>query len=366
MMNYDVLIVGAGPVGLLLANLLGQAGVSCALLERRSALPAESRAIGITPPSLAILNRLGLDQPVIRAGLRVTEAVVHGDRHRLGRVRFDRLPGAYPFMLSLPQTVTMRLLEENIAEFAHVDYRPGLELRGLANGDQFAEVQLQSGERIRAEWLVGCDGAHSAIRELSGFAYRYRRYQPRFVMGDFEDDTGWGPTAHLFFTAHGSVESFPLPGGRRRWIALGGPDLLPRVQQITGADLHGSRQLSQSWFRPEYLLCRRYFAGRVILCGDAAHVMSPIGGQGMNTGFGDAVMLADALTGKGTLEQYEASRQRAFRVAAGRAARGMWLGSRTGWFMSALRGLFIGNILLRAPIRDRLPPYFAMLTIPAR
>ncbi len=364
-METEVLIVGAGPVGLLLANLLGQKGIRCALIERRSALPVESRAIGITPPSLRVLHRLGLDEPLIRLGVRVTEAVVHGNHGELGRVRFDRLPGPYPFMLAVPQTLTMRLLAENLTRLPSVDCRPGNTLHQFTQQADHITAELDTGTRARASYLVGCDGSRSTVRTLSGITCRQKYYEPRFIMGDFADETGWGETARLFFTTRGSVESFPLPGGQRRWIVLGGPDLIQRVQEITGIALRGVTQLNQSWFQPERLLCNKFVNGRVILCGDAAHVMSPIGGQGMNTGFADAELLAEVLAQQGNgLRQYEKWRRRAFRRAANRAARGMWLGTRTGRVASALQNWFIGRVLLRPPIVERLPAYFAMLTLP--
>jgi demethylmenaquinone methyltransferase/2-methoxy-6-polyprenyl-1,4-benzoquinol methylase len=203
------------------------------------------------------------------------------------------------------------------------------------------------------------------VRELAGIACARKQYRPRFAMGDFADQTGWGDVAHLFFTTRGSVESFPLPGGQRRWITPATIDLVGRVREITGVDLSASRQFSQSEFQPERLLCDRYSTGRVILCGDAAHVMSPIGGQGMNTGFADAEFLATTLRdGTNGLRDYDRQRHRAFRIAARRAARGMWLGTRTSRVASALRSWFLRAVLLRPPVVHRLPAYFAMLTIP--
>jgi 2-polyprenyl-6-methoxyphenol hydroxylase-like FAD-dependent oxidoreductase len=200
-------------------------------------------------------------------------------------------------------------------------------------------------------------------------------------MGDFADESGLGEEAHLFFTAEGAVESFPLPEGGRRWIvqtpapqpadAPWGP-LRDTVQERTGILLQSRDQLNQSVFTPGRMDAEVYFDHRVILCGDAAHAMSPIGGQGMNVGFADAEMLAHALTAiirNGVpsgplLQHYQKTRQAAARVAANRAASGMWLGTWRGRPAAWLRDLLMRQILFRPPLVHHLGPRFAMTTLP--
>jgi 2-polyprenyl-6-methoxyphenol hydroxylase-like FAD-dependent oxidoreductase len=207
-------------------------------------------------------------------------------------------------------------------------------------------------------------------------------YGAQFFMADYRDCTGWGSEARLYFGAHGSVESFPLPDGCRRWVVQMpnracpeafnlGRTVSDQVHARTGVDLHGDPILFASWFRPHRRLADTYRSGRILLCGDAAHVMSPIGGQGMNTGFADAAHLAEALaevikhpeTADRVFAHYTRSRRRAFRTAADRAARGMWLGTRRGYAASAFRQLLIAYMLFRPAIRERLAHCFAMLTI---
>jgi 2-polyprenyl-6-methoxyphenol hydroxylase-like FAD-dependent oxidoreductase len=354
-------------------------------VEKRTAASPFSRAIGITPPSLAILRRLGLDQSLIAAGIRVEEAHVSNGRRTLGWVRFDSLPEPYRFILAIPQSETTRLLAASLTQFPHVDYRTSVELVGLTQDAGGVHVELRNHaarteDELGAQFVVGCDGRCSTVRELGGFRYAHFHYRPQFVMADFDDQTGLGQQAHLFFTPRGSAESFPLPGGQRRWIVLA--DISPeqvgtsyvarRVLALTGFDLTGARQFNQLHFQPERLLCVQYYDRRVVLCGDAAHVMSPIGGQGMNTGFADAQLLARVLIRacrqgapvEDLFREYEHHRRKAFRVAAARAARGMWLGTRTGCRMSIWRDWLIESVLLRPPVATRLPAYFAMLTIP--
>ena len=205
-------------------------------------------------------------------------------------------------------------------------------------------------------------------------------YACHFVMGDFLDRSNLGHDAHLFFTAEGAVESFPLPDGRRRWIvqsAASMPVTPPAfissiVRRRTGIELTPEDQLNQSHFTPRWLSTEQYYDGRVLLCGDAAHLMSPIGGQGMNTGWADAEFAAEILdaiahrhqAAPPLLAAYDRCRQNAARSARRRAAAGMWLGTRTGVAASLLRDAFLTHAILSGPAASAVGPFFAMLTIP--
>lgn len=382
--STEVLICGGGPVGLLLANRLGQAGVSCTVLEQRTERPAMSMAIGITPPSLRILGRLGLDTAFVRRGIRVERAYVHENGEVLGDLSFDSLPGQYRYILSLPQADGIEILHQALERYSSVTVLAGHEAVGHHQDDDGVTVCARHGEtdiRLRGSFLVGCDGHQSAVRKQSGLRHTAKTYRPRFMMADFEDRTEFGESAHLFFGRRGSVESFPLPHGMRRWIVQAGEAewaadplevVRTRVLDQTGVDVHDLPHAGPSRFGPRRALVHPYYRGRVVLCGDAAHVMSPIGGQGMNTGFADAEMLASVLTkvlrdGEAAaplLEAYSDIRTASFRVASARAARGMWLGTRTGVLGSAFRRALITHILFRSSVRNALPAYFAMLDLP--
>ncbi|MFO7897981.1 MAG: NAD(P)/FAD-dependent oxidoreductase [Planctomycetota bacterium] len=383
MSGEQVLIIGAGPTGLTLANLLGDAGIPCLLVDRRTELPRESRAIGVTPPSLDLLASLDLADELIDRGVPVRDAIVSDGRRRLGSVTFRGLPGRYPFILCVPQTETMRLLERRLSGLSSVSYRPGTEFVDHAIHAEGARARLRdlgTGDESASDGplLVGCDGSRSTVRGSAGLGCRHKRYGVSFFMADFADDSGLGPDALLFFTPDGAVESFPLPGGRRRWIAQTdrGPDGLTRadlvdcVRRRTGHDVGTVDGAGVSWWQPERLLCRRFHFGPVLLCGDAAHVMSPIGGQGMNTGLADAELAARLIIRhlggepwEPLCATYERRRRRAFRVAADRAALGMWIGTRTG-LAGRMRALFLKYVLLGRLFATRLPRHYAMLTVP--
>jgi 2-polyprenyl-6-methoxyphenol hydroxylase-like FAD-dependent oxidoreductase len=205
-------------------------------------------------------------------------------------------------------------------------------------------------------------------------------YPQRFVMADFDDRSGLGDDCHLFFSATASVESFPLPGGRRRWIVLvpgeEPPDhaayVIENVRALTGHDLGAGSAFNVSAFGARWMLARTYCKDRIVLAGDAAHCMSSVGGQGMNTGFADAellaatlaVVLANPAKQTAALAAYQRIRQQAFRIAARRAESGMWLGTKRGRVSSHLRRQFIGRVLFSRAFIGKLPPHFAMLNIP--
>ncbi len=370
-MKQDVIIIGAGPVGLLLALLLGRRGLNVLVLEKRLELPQQSQAIGITPPSLEILETVGLARRFVQNGVRIRDCHVHGHTGWLGCVSFREIAGEHRFILSLPQRQTMTLLEEALQQQPTVRLMRGVEVSTLVSQGDTVTVRAEDGDdEFTAAYVVACDGWRSPMREMLGIRTWRRQHGCCFVMGDFIDRTAMRDEAHVFFTAAGAVESFPLPEGRRRWIVQADDvkDLIPQVRQRTGLLLAEEDQLNESIFSPLRVDCRRLHQGRVLLCGDAAHVMSPIGGQGMNTGFADAEFAAEALhailrrgeSAERWLQEYERCRKKAACTAARRADWGMGLGIWRGTLRSLLRDLILRSILLS----DHVPPWFAMQSLP--
>ncbi|MEI8139193.1 MAG: NAD(P)/FAD-dependent oxidoreductase [bacterium] len=381
--DADVIVVGAGPCGSFLTNLLGQMGLSCLLLEKRLDLASSSMAIGVMPPSLQRLHHLNLSESVIQAGCPVTHASIFSEKSLLGSLDLSGLPPPFNYVLSVPQSALVRILRDKLRAWPQVRLLLEQEAQSITQTPHGVLLETSNSAAgttttLSARFVIACDGSRSPVRTYVGIPCHGKMYATLFMMGDFPETTPWTGEARLFFTPTGSIESFPLPQEQRRWVIQAKPTLanatalVQRVEEVTGIALEANQAQWVTTFTPERRLCRNYFKGRVALCGDAAHVMSPIGGQGMNTGLADAWHLAAVLkrlceTGEPPerlLGRYEHCRRRAFRVAANRAACGMWLGTRKGLRSASLRSAFVRHILFGTSLRHHLAPYFAMLTIP--
>lgn len=385
MKTYDVVIVGAGPVGLCLAGLLGRHEIRTLLIERRFEPTRSSRAIGITPPSLRILDELSVSKDLVSAGVPVLRAHVHGSRRYLGRVSFETLPGAYQFILSVPQAITESLLVDRVERIPNVTVVRGETVLDVVPHDGSTVIVRSDGNlgEVRGSFVCGCDGPGSVVRDSLGASFHGRSYRRFFFMGDYRDRSALGEDAHLWFTPWGAVESFPLPGNTRRWIVQRDPaenrevpDVIEAlVAERAGVCLSSDDLIWHSAFEPERYRSSTLARGRVFLCGDAAHVMAPIGAQGMNTGFADAKLTArliielltarrnEFIGGADAATAYERLRRPAIEAATGRAAISMRVGTITGTVASLFRNAFIRGVL-STPARRLLPPHFAMQTIP--
>ncbi len=386
----QVVIVGGGPTGLLTAVLLSARGVESVVLERSTALAPGSRAIGVTPPSLEILDSVGLADAMVSRGVLVRRAVVHNGRRPMGELRFDGVHPRFPGMLSCPQATSWTILNQEAESDRRIELRREVTACSAHREGNAVVVECDRGPPVPARVLVVADGAGGNTALELGFRRRAGSYRQRFFMADVKDRSGFGAAAHLWFTRDGSVESFPLPDARRRWIVQlteshgGAPsngraavDLEAMVARRTGIRLSPADRLWESSFQPSWSRLDRFAGGGVFVVGDAAHTMSPIGGQGMNTGFADAELAAllialrlrlDAGYGMGKsagdLEQvYHRARVRAAASATRRAWAGMSIGTMRGSAADFVRSHLI-TLLLSSPLQERLARHFAMLTIP--
>ena len=383
--DAPVLVVGAGPVGLLLAARLLALGIPTRIVERRGEPGRGSRAIGVHPPGLAALASVGADRAVRAAGVRIVEGRAFGVSGTLGVLTF----GPDTPLLAVPQASSEVALEEALRAHGGAVER-GVTLTDLApGGGASLEATLLSPQglsTVRAGLVIGCDGRDSRVRELAGIARRGGPYPDRYLMADLPDDGDLGPRAEIRLHRDGLMESFPLPDAWRRVVvrvdeapsqAEGGSGqvdaaLARRVCELAaergGGHFDPSRARMTSAFGIERWLARRFTVGRVVLAGDAAHVVSPIGGQGMNLGWLDAVALAEAVArgeSRGTaalaieLASYGERRRRAARVAIWRAAWNTRLGRPLGSARARSRDAVL-RLALRPPWSRLLVGAFTM------
>lgn len=370
----DVLIVGAGPTGLALATALQQAGIDHLLIDRLEAGQNLSRAGVIHAHTLEMLEPLGVVPRMLAEGMEMTTFAVRDRRHRLLSIDFDTLPSRYPFVLMLPQDVTERILTERLVELGDKVHR-GVEALDIVQDADGASVRVATpaGERtISARYVVGGDGMHSKVRAAANIAFEGSRYEEAFVLADvsFAVPPREGEVS-LFFSPAGMVVVAPLPGGRYRIVAThrhagDAPDrtAIQRLLDTRGPE-GGARVADVHWssaFRVHHRLADHYRDGRLLVMGDAAHVHSPAGGQGMNTGIVDAMLLGQLLPRvvrggpESLLDDYGALRRPAAEAVLGLAGRLTTLALVRGRVGRGLR-----NLLLR--VLDRVPPFKANLAL---
>lgn len=326
----DVVIVGAGPTGLTLACVLAKEGLSFVLVDRLAEGANTSRAAVVHARTLEVLEELEVTDR-LRAEGHVVPRFTLRDRDRvLVTIRFDGLPTRYPYTLMVPQNITEATLLVRLRELGGDVYRPYEvnDLKQNADGVSVtAAVDGQQPQTIRCRYLVGADGMHSTVRERAGVGFAGGTYEQSFALADVR--MSWllrGDEVMLFLSPEGLVVVAPLPGGRHRVVAT--MDDAPEhpgiadVQHLldTRGPMAGAARVDEivwsSRFRVHHRVVDRYRAGRILLAGDAAHVHSPAGGQGMNTGIQDAValghLLAAVVSGRADesrLDQYERTRR---------------------------------------------------------
>lgn len=341
-----VIVVGAGPVGLLTAAELSRLGVEVLLIDQHPTQRFGSRAIGVHAPVLAALEDSGLTTGLLDRARRVRRAEARSEGRLLGTVSFNRLSTRFPFVATLPQAATEKVLssaapppERGVDVTAIVPTEHGVRVRTGGNELQAPLVVLAGGTRSRA--LVYRDPA-------------VRSYPDRYVMTDAavpaSEDSD---TAVVHLDRGGVLESFPLPGGHRRFVAWGAADRLRRELGKRLVDVGGGAEASFSEFGVRRFIAPRMRNGRLFVIGDAAHEVSPIGGQGMNLGLLDAVSLAPLLaewvrTGvspDADLKTWERARLTSARRAAVLAEMNTLLGRPTRTPLHAARSAAVQSML---------------------
>jgi 2-polyprenyl-6-methoxyphenol hydroxylase-like FAD-dependent oxidoreductase len=307
----DVLVVGAGPTGLALAAQLAAFGTRFRIIDRQPDRVHESRALAIQPRTLEVLAGLGVTQTLVDHGQPTVQVRLHSGRRTVAIPLFDLGidDTAYPFLLFLSQAQTERILIDHLAEHGVMVERPIELVASSQTGSHLTcRLRLPDGghQTQHVRYLVGCDGAHSTVRQQAGIAFQGGTYPQTFLLADLEVDGLEPGAAHTWLTDAGMLFFFPL-GTPATWrmLAMRPPTdphpadaevSLPQLQSIVDAYTMGSLRLRDPvWltqFRLHLRAAARYRSGGVFLAGDAAHVHSPAGAQGMNTGIQDAHNLA--------------------------------------------------------------------------
>ncbi|MGX5187763.1 FAD-dependent oxidoreductase [Streptomyces avermitilis] len=312
----EVAIVGAGPAGLALAVTLAASGIDFVVLDRLAEGANTSRAAVVHARTLEVLDELGASEELIARGIQVTRFAVRDGSRRLLTVPFDKLPTAHPYTLMVPQYETESVLLARLRALGGDVHRPH-EVTSVVQDEDGVTLTMSTGQTLRAGYAVGTDGMHSTVREASGIGFTGSAYSESFVLADVVMDWVPGPSeVSLTFGTAGLTVVAPLPGGHYRVVATvdDAPDTpdLAFVQQLLDERAPGQAKVTglawSSRFRVHHRVADHYRVGRVLLAGDAAHVHSPAGGQGMNTGIQDGHALGRAFA-TGQLDGYEARRR---------------------------------------------------------
>lgn len=387
-MDTDVLIVGAGPTGLMLANQLGRRGVRTLLIDRHAGPSLQTRALGVQARTLEIYARLGVVERALQLGKVGRGADIWAQGRRTARVPLgDAGAGisAYPYILVLGQDDNERILGERLRDW-HLAVQWNTELVALAPQADGVRATLKqpdgSTREIHAAWLAGCDGARSAVRELNGIGFPGAPYEHVFFVADVQctgsmvaDEVNvylWRDGFHLFFPMRG-VDHWRvvgiLPAGLRDKKDVGFDDVIPSVRGEAGATLAFKGCSWFSTYRIHHRSASRFRQGCCFVLGDAAHIHSPVGAQGMNTGLQDAYnlgwKLAAVVQGRadpGLLDSYEAERLPVAQRLLATTDRAFRIVVSDSWWAGLLRTKVLARVaafVLRQPRAQR----FAFRTV---
>jgi 2-polyprenyl-6-methoxyphenol hydroxylase-like FAD-dependent oxidoreductase len=370
--DIPVVIVGGGPVGLFLAICLIKKGIQCTVIEKRKNPVPDSRSLGIHPVSLELFDKVGITESFLDKGLKIRKGFALTSDKILGEIVFDSCPKPHNYILACPQFTTEEILRNELHQLGKNILVTQAEFIDLRQNKDHVNVQYRD-ERgnmhtVAAEYLIGCDGKNSLVRQRSSIHYSGKRYDDTYIMGDFEDNTNFGTDAAVYLLPGGLIECFPLPNGMRRWVIktddyIEKPEsniIVKLVKDRVDHDLSGINSVMVSSFGVQHFIAETFVKNRVILAGDAAHIVSPVGGQGMNLGWIDAWRVAEVLS-KANIDRgliaYSKQQRKITRKVAKRAELNMLLGRKTK--LPFFRNLIVST-MLKKPLTNRVAQLFTM------
>jgi 2-polyprenyl-6-methoxyphenol hydroxylase-like FAD-dependent oxidoreductase len=382
-MTIQALIAGAGPVGMTLAAELARYGVRVRIFDKAAQRTDKSKALVLWSRTLELLDRAGCADSFVAAGHRVQGANIIAAGKLIGHLNMGTVKSPYAYALMLPQSETERLLEAHLNSLG-VSVERQVELCSFQGNERGVSAILRHPdgreEATEAEWLVGCDGAHSTVRHGSGMTFLGDSLQSSWILADIHMQGYPFPESEIatYWHEDGVLVFFPIAPGRFRVIAdMGGAAGDPTLEQVQAVinrrgpgGITATEPVWMSGFRINERKCGSYRSGRIFVAGDAAHVHSPAGGQGMNTGMQDAFNLAWKLAmvcrktaAESLLDSYSAERSAVGEQvlhAAGRLTAVATLRNHTA---QSLRN-FVGHFVLGlAPVRGAMVDTMAEVSI---
>lgn len=359
-MDVEVLVAGAGPIGLTAAIELRRRGIGCRVIDPLTEPPQYAKAVGIQPRTLEVFENIGVLHAVLDAAIMMRGQIMFQNGSEVGRIELS-LPADVPYGFAmLPQYETERILRERLAELGGTVER-GVALAGFTQDDDAVTATLSDGTSQRVQYLIGGDGAHSVVRKQLGLTFEGDAFAEGYMLGDVEVD--WSlPSGYGIRISHtaddgsqdGILVAIPLPGRRRYRMSmlvppeLSAPDAgadgiahgfsggatpeLRHIQavldQLSPEPTTASNLRWSSVFRISHRIVDAYGRGRVFVAGDAAHIHPPTGAQGMNTGIQDAQNIAwkvalavRGVASPGLTDTYDAERRPVGEEVVGRTVR---------------------------------------------
>ena len=332
----QVLVIGAGPIGLAAAAILGKLGIRVRVIDKNNVRSDKSKALGVQAGTLECLKKAfesSIAEEMVKAGRPTNQAWIHIEDVNPIDVDLGTIPSKHNYILILPQSETEHFLEEEAGKYSvRVERQTKLLAAVERDAKVYSTLKLPNGsiEEVVSDFVIVCDGAHRIVRKLLDIQFEGEHYTGDFILGDVKVKWPWSAdSVRLFIRKKGIIASFPMKGDHLYRLILipkfkippaNSPDIcLNEFKEILAELSDGQIEVVEStWltrFRVHHGLAHHFQKGRMFLAGDAAHIHSPAGGQGMNTGIQDALnfgfKLAKVLDDKAdisSLESYEKER----------------------------------------------------------